>query len=387
VIDLVPIPRASRFAIALVVLFAAGACSKETPSAAGATPGGAAQAGPPGGAPATPTITLAPSDVATAQRGPIEDATPITGNLNPIENSQVRARAEGDIDAVYVREGQPVKAGQPLAHIEASQQESALRSAEADRVSARTDLATAQWNLDQSRELFKAGAIAERDLKLSESTLDAAQARVAAAEAKVKSAQQDLLYTQVLSPTTGMVSTRSVENGEHVARGAPLFTVVRNSVLELAAAVPARQASSIVTGQAVHFAANGRSFEGRVARVSPTIDPLSRAITVYVEIPNTDGSLKGGAFASGRIVGRTVNDALLVPTPALRQSQGSGQPFVYRIQGTQLENVPVTLGVVDEGKAMAQIVTGLREGDRVIVGNVGTLGKGMQVQVMSGDKQ
>jgi len=127
-----------------------------------------------------PTITLAQGDVAVVGKETIEEGTAITGDLKPIETVDVRARLEGDLLGVYVREGQHVSAGQILAQFDASEQQSVQESAVADRASARTDLATAQWNLDQSAELFKAGAIAERDYKVAKQAVDAARARLAA---------------------------------------------------------------------------------------------------------------------------------------------------------------------------------------------------------------
>ena len=108
-------------------------------------------------------ITLAESDIAAVRRGAIEESTPITGDLRPIETVEVRARIEGDIVSVLAREGQRVSEGQLLARFESSEQESAQRSAEARVASARAELSTAEWNLQQSEELFKAGAVAERD--------------------------------------------------------------------------------------------------------------------------------------------------------------------------------------------------------------------------------
>jgi multidrug efflux pump subunit AcrA (membrane-fusion protein) len=116
--------------------------------------------------------------------------------------------------------------------------------------------------------------------------------------------------------------------------------------------------------------------------VSPTIDPTTRSLTVYVRIPNADGSLRGNTFATGRVVGRTIPDALVVPMPAVRQAQQGDSNFVYRIVNSAVERVPVRLGVTDEAAGVAQVLDGLAEGDRVVVGNVGTLGSGMKVQVL-----
>ena len=133
--------------------------------------------------------------------------------------------------------------------------------------------------------------------------------------------------------------------------------------------------------------ADTRNFDGTVARVSPTIDPTTRAITVYVTVPNRDGSLKGGTFAAGRVVQRLLTDAIVVPTSAVRQSSQNGQPFVYRIANRAVESAQIQLGVIDERGGKAEVLSGLTEGDRVIVGNVGILGRGMQVTVLGTDDQ
>jgi RND family efflux transporter MFP subunit len=371
------------------LLLAASGCDSNSGSAAAATNDAAGRrtdsAGGRGGRQA-PTITLAPGDVALVTRETIEEGTPITGDLKPIETVDVRARLEGDLRGVYVREGQHVNQGQLLAEFDAAEQQSAQESALADRASARTDLATAQWNLDQSAELFKAGAIAERDYKVAQQTVESARARLAATEAKLRTTSIASRDTRVVAPASGTIGTRSVEPGERVARGTSMFSIVRNQILELAAAVPARQANAVRVGQTVHFVADGRSFEGRVARVSPTIDPTSRSITVYVDVPNENGLLKGGTFASGRVVSRTLNDVVTVPTAAVRQSQEGGHPFAYRLDSRTVNVAPLEVGVVDERLGKAQVISGLSLGDRVIVGNVGTLGRGMQAVIIGEER-
>ena len=150
--------------------------------------------------------------------------------------------------------------------------------------------------------------------------------------------------------------------------------------------MPARQATPVRPGQTVHFVADARRFDGKVARVSPTIDPATRAVTVYVQVPNPGNTLRGGTFATGRVVSRTLTNVLAVPTSALRQGQEDGKPFVYRIDGKTINPAPVQLGAVDEQLGVAQVTDGLQNGDKVIVGNVGTLGRGMQVTI-AGERQ
>jgi RND family efflux transporter MFP subunit len=374
-------------ALAAALLCLAAGCGGDADSAAAATPGANGRAGGGAGAPGGRggrgggAITLSESDLAVVHRAPIEEGTPITGNLNPIETVDVRARLEGDIVRVLAREGQRVSEGELLAQYESSEQESARRSAEARAASARAELSTAEWTLQQSEELFKAGAIAERDLRAAQNAVTSSKAQVAAAESELRATSSSASDTRIVAPLTGTVATRSVEVGEHVARGSTLFTVVRSDVLELAASVAARNANGLLAGQVVRFTADGRDFQGRVARISPTIDPATRSITVYIQVPNEGGRLKGGTFATGRVVGRTIPDALVIPAAAVKQT-GEGTPFVFRLDGSTLAQVEIQLGVVDEAAGVVQVVSGLAEGDRIIVGNVGSLGKGMQVQVV-----
>ena len=380
--------RHRRFALgvaSLVSLATTIACGggKEDQAQAAQGPNGAGGAEGAGGA-GRPAVALSTEDVALARRAPIEESVPLTGDLRPIETIEVRARIEGDLTGVYVREGANVREGQLLAQFEAADQESARQSAIASRVAAQSALSTAEWQLEQSRELLKAGAVPEQDVRAAEQAVASARAQLAAAEAQVRATSSEARDTRVVAPTTGVLERRFVESGEHVARGAQLFTVVRTDVLELAATVPARFASQVRTGQVTRFSADGRSIEGRVVRVSPPIDPATRSIMVYVQVPNPGGALKGGTFVSGRIVGRSIPEALVIPVAGVRQHEG-GTPYVYTIDGETIAQKEVQVGVVDEGAGIAEILSGLEEGERVIVGNVGTLGRGMRVRVVDRD--
>lgn len=371
--------RFSAYTAAALAALSLAACSKNAggEGAAGAGPGGPGAAG----GSRSPSVTLAPTDVASPTLASLEDAVPVTGTLDPLERAEVRARLEGDLDAVYVREGQPVRAGQLLARFDANEEAGSDQSARADLASSNTELSTAQWNLDQTRELYRQGAVPERDVRVAEQAVAASRARVAASSARLRTTGRTVQDTRVLAPVSGVVEKRAVAPGEHVARGASMFTVVRGDVLELAAAVPERVATGVQPGQAVRFTAGGRQIEGRVARVAPSVDPATRSVTVYVQVPNADGSLRAGTFATGRIVSRVVDGAMVIPAAALREGKEGARPFVYRVADGKIDVAEVTPGLTDDAQGVVQIVDGLAAGDRIVVGNVGLLGKGMQVRM------
>ena len=380
--------------LACGVLLLVTSCSKSADAkpnpvagaGAGASAGGRTGQGGGGGAPAgRGGVVIAASDVATLANGIIENAIAVSGNLRPIETIEVRSRLNGDINAVYVQEGERVGAGQVLARFESSQQESSRRGAEADRESARAQLQTATWAAEQSAALFKAGAIAEQENRAAQQSVVAAQAAVAASEARLRTASAVSSDTRVLAPASGIIDVRAVQPGERVSISTPLFTLVRNETLELAANVPARMANLVQPGQVVRLSLDDRTIESTVARVSPTVDPVSRSVTVYVKVPNAKGAIKGNTFVSGRVVGERRAGALLVPTSAIRQSPGNdAPPFVWRIAGGALEKRNITLGVIDDAAGVAEVKDGLSVGDRVIVGNVGALGNGAKVTIAGG---
>ena len=383
--------RARLLLLALASLGLAACGGEKTPPADAATTGksGAPGMGAPAGAGASAgrgggSVVLSGADVHLVAPGIIESGISVSGNLRPIETVSIRARLEGDLVALNVREGDVVRVGTVLAELERSEQAAALRSAEADELAARSDAGTAQWNLEQTRDLFKAGAVAERDLRAAEQSALAASARLAAAESRVKAANSVARDTRITSPVNGVVETRSIENGERVSRGAELFTVVRTDVLELTAAVPARRASALARGQEVRFSADGRNIVGRVARVSPTIDLQSQSVTVFVQVPNGNGALKGNTFATGQIIEQSLTGQLVIPQAAIRQTAATAGAvtFVWKVAGGTLARADVKLGIVDEVRGVIQVLDGLVAGDEIVVGNVGLLGAGMKVQMI-----
>src|SRR5207253_7855513 len=147
------------------------------------------------------------------------------------------------------------------------------------------------------------------------------------------------------------------------------------------AAVPARAAVLVRVGQSVLCVADGRDFGGRVARVSPTIDPATRSITVYVEVPNPSGALRGGTFATGQVVSRTVSNVLAIPRDAIHYSADGNAPYAYRVVNDAIEYANLKTGVTDDRVGLVEVVEGLKEGDRIITGNVGNVGRGMRVSI------
>jgi Cu(I)/Ag(I) efflux system membrane fusion protein len=138
--------------------------------------------------------------------------------------------------------------------------------------------------------------------------------------------------------------------------------------MELEASVSADQVAIIKPGSTVEFTVTGytdRTFTGVVRRVNPTVDPVTRQVKVFVEVPNGGGVLLGDLFAEGRVTTETHN-ALSVPASAIDRRMM--KPSVMKLIGGKVTKVQVTLGITDEVTDRVEIVSGVALGDTVLVG-------------------
>ncbi len=196
-------------------------------------------------------IVLSAQDVAIADSRTIGAEVLVSGNLDPFDVVSVTAQIPGTVVGVRVDRGSRVSRGQVLAVIQAQGIRSQAAGAAAQVASARAQLSLAQQRLDASRKMYDAGAISAIDYKTAQATVDAAAAQVAAARAGAAGANESAARATITSTINGIISARAVNGGEAVNPGAPLFTVVNASELELTGQVGVQDAGRVRIGQAV----------------------------------------------------------------------------------------------------------------------------------------
>jgi RND family efflux transporter MFP subunit len=177
-------------------------------------------------------------------------------------------------------------------------------------------------------------------------------------EAQVQLAQNALRDAIVASPLAGIVAKRHVQPGEKVAFDSPLVTVVDLKDMELQAVVPAVDVPELAIGMPVDLAVDGfgeRRFSGRIERINPATEAGTRAILVYVGIPNADRSLRGGMFATGRIALAADTLAPTLPQTAIRTE--AGQTFVWAIDNGKLVRRIVVVGRRDDEAGRVEVKT------------------------------
>lgn len=307
-----------------------------------------------------PALEFAAADLARVEAKPLSRWLPVSGALQPVRQATVKAKVSGDVRQISVREGEGVTAGQVLARIDTADLDAKLIERIGALESARAQAGLAEKTRATNQALLKQNFISQNAFDNSESSHAVALGSVKSAEAQVQIARNALRDAVAIAPLTGIVAKRHVQPGEKVAFDTPLVTVVDLKDLELQAMVPAVDVPELALGMSVELAIDGfgeRRFTGRVERINPATEPGTRAIIVYVGLPNADRSLRGGMFATGRIALAAPAPVATLPSTAIRTD--SGQTYVWAIADGKLVRRNVIVGRRDEERGRVEIRTPL----------------------------
>jgi membrane fusion protein, multidrug efflux system len=338
----------------------------------------------PAAAAASPPIELAAVDVATVEPRALSRSLPLSGSMSPIVQATVKSKVAGEVELVPLREGQDVRDGDVIARIDTRnlQAQYDREIAAVDR--ARADLQLATLNRDKNRVLLEQRYISQNTYEATESAYAGSVANLRLAEAQARLAKIGLDDAVIRAPFAGTIAKRHVQPGEKVSMDSTIATLVDLREMVLEAAVPAADIPAVGIGQSVRFRVGGfgaREFAGQVQRINPVTADGSRAITIYIAVPNPSRALKGGMFAQGELALDNAQPVLAVPQRAVHED--SGASYVYTVRDDQIARTPVTLGPSPQGSTFVEVRSGLAAGDRVIVTEITAVQVGQHVLVRS----
>jgi len=233
--------------------------------------------------------------------------------------------------------------------------------------------------LDEARSN---AAVAVKAIDAARAAAESARAGIATAETQVESAQKALNDTNILAPISGYVSERVADPGEYISPSAPntkIATIVRTSPLRLRIDVPEQSIGKVARGQNISLQTSAypdRSFAGRVVRILPSLNATARTLTVEADVPNSDGLLKPGQFATVRITQSKPENAVMVPAVAVRAEGDTNKIFVIK-DGVAHERI-VQTGLLESD--MIQIKNGVSEGEVIATTGLDSLYDGVQVR-------
>jgi RND family efflux transporter MFP subunit len=347
--------------------------------------------------------------VMQVSRSTLNSELELPGNIQAITEAPILARADGYVKQRLADIGDRVKAGQPVAEIEAPELDEQVNQSQAAFEQAQASLEQALANDEQGKanaelarvnaqrwgNLVTRGIVSKQENDLYQTQYHAQVANVRALDkavlaqrSSVTAAQANLArlqrmgsYRMVRAPFDGVITQRNVDVGALVSTGSTLlYRIAQTDTLRTYLNVPQSGASSIRPGQmALLTVANlpGRTFTGVIARTSNSLDPGSRTLLVEVRVPNKDGALLPGMYAQVNLSNKRVNPPLVVPSEALVvHSDGTLVALLGPDQTVHLQKI--TIGR-DYGDRL-EVINGLRDGDTIVL-NPGDLAReGVKVE-------
>ncbi len=336
---------------------------------------------------AATTLEFGARELAAVEAKSLPRWLPVSGTMQPVNQATVKAKVSGDVRQITVREGDAVQAGQMLVRVDTADLDARLLERQGQLQSAKAQLALAEKTNAMNQKLLKQNFISQNASDNAESSLEVSKGNVLAAQAQLRVAQNALRDSVATAPLSGIVAKRHVQPGEKVAFDSPLVTVVDLKAMELQALVPSGDIPELKPGMTVDLAVDGftdRKFTGRIERINPSTEAGTRAILVFVGIPNAELALRGGMFATGRIALAAGAPVPTLPSTAVRTE--AGQSYVWTIQDGKLAKRTVLIGRRDDDAGRVELKTALPANVPVLAAKFDNLKEGAPALVRAADE-
>jgi len=293
------------------------------------------------------------------------------GTVHAREAVTITAKVSETVQQVHFDSGDTVVRGAPLVTLSGQQQQAALSEA--------------QVGAKEAARLFERQSdLAEQQL-IARASLDAQRATRDAANARVAQIRAQLGDRVIRAPFAGVLGIRKVSPGALVTPGTAIATLDDIARVYVDFPLPESELAFAGVGQRVSGSSAswpGRSFDGTVSAIDSRIDPASRALTVRADFPNPDQALRPGMLVEVSVY-RAERQALLLPEIAVVQV--GAKTFVWRVDAQgKVAQADVTIGARHDG--LAEVLSGLSAGDRIVVEGTGKLRPGATVQDVASEK-
>ena len=306
---------------------------------------------------------------ATVRMQPWSDTVQALGTVKGRESVTVTAKVSETVQRVHFDSGDAVTAGAPLVTLSGQAQQAGL--------------AEAQASANEAQKLYQRQSELASQQLIARSALDSQRATRDAANARVRQIRAQLGDRTIRAPFAGVLGLRQVSPGSLVTPGTVIATLDDIARVYVDFPVPESMLANVAAGQSLtgnSVAYPGRSFEGNVSTVDSRIDPATRAVTVRGDFANPDGALRPGMLMQVSLH-RPERQALLVPEISVVQVGNS--TFVYRLMADgSAERADIKIGARRDG--LAEVTSGLKPGERIVVDGTGKLRPGSKV-VVEGD--
>jgi len=331
-------------------------------------------------APATPSVA-----VVKVTREDLAREITIPAEFRPYTEVELHAKVSGYLQQMNVDFGDRVKAGQLLATIEIPELKDELDNAVATEKKAEADYRNAHLAYSRLTAVNQdhPNLVAQQDLDTAESRDSDTSAAIAAAKAEVEKYQTLLDYTKITAPFDGVVTRRYTDPGSMIQAGTasqalPLLRLSDNYHLRLDFPVSVDYVQNIHVGDPVDVqieSLGGKTFTGKISRFTDRVDETTRTMTAEMEVANSKLELIPGMYATVVLKADQRPHAVAIPTEAV--SAGKSTVLVVNADN-EVEQRAITLGM--ETPTKYEVLSGVKEGDLVLIGNTSQLKPGEKVE-------
>ena len=315
-------------------------------------------------------ISLGNEDI--LQIGTLEHGTGpvISGSLQPEIRADLRAEVAAMVIKVHKENGELVRKGDLLVSLDSSVLRDNLNSAEESMRAAAQSLDSAERQYQRMKSLQAQGMVSVQGLEESEIKRNSAQSEFVATKARVAAAKQQLDRTEVRAPFQGVVSARKASAGDTAQIGKELIQVIDPSSMRFEGQVSADQMSNLKVGQRVNFRINGVAQSGdqlgnrgTIKRIDGAANPVTRQVSVIVEINGKDRPPVVGLFAEG-VIETSIKSALMVSESSIRRE--GDKVFAWVLDGNKIVKRNIQLGDRDTRLGVWVVTSGLLAGDKIL---------------------
>jgi RND family efflux transporter MFP subunit len=272
------------------------------------------------GAAQPPTVV----NVVAAQRQDVGVVVAANGTVTPLRTVDLHPQTTSTIRTVHIKEGQFVKAGQPMFSLDDREDRANLEKAQAQVARDQATLADVERQYKRAQDLFAQKFIAQSALDTLKSQVDAARALLMSDQAAARASHVNNSYTEIRAPMSGRVGAINVFPGSLVQLATSLTTVTQLDPINVAFTLPESSLASLMEAQkrgkvAVEASATAgaKPVKGFLSFVDNTVDPATGTIRVKAEFDNRDTSLWPGQYVNARVTVRTIKDAVVIPQNAI----------------------------------------------------------------------
>ena len=357
------------------------ACGKSDNKPASASTASAPAATAAVKAKAVPVLLLAAEDLRNVQPSLLASGPVITGSVQPERRADLRAEVAAVVLQVLKENGQAVRTGELLMRLDdTSIRDSLVAAEEAVRASSQAFDQT-ERQVQRLKTLQAQGMTTIQALEDAEVRRNNAQSDLVAAKTRAVSARQQLRRTEVRAPFDGVVSERKAGSGDTVQVGRELVKVIDPRSMRFEGLVSADRMHELKIGQAVSFRVNGYGqgdFAGKVRRIDAAANATTRQVEVIVGFSDAAATPQvSGLFAEGRVETGSTQALMLAESSVQRTGENT---FVWRVNGSLLNKVPVKLGERDLRSGELPVLQGLAAGDRILRNPGSTLVDGQKLE-------